>query len=289
MISQQLEQGSPAWHLFRKSHLGASEMAAILGESPYTTPLQLWEEKVYGKENISNPAMERGKALESEALAAYEKEFGGVYFPDVIEHSEIKYLAASFDGITMERDSAVELKACSKTTHELISKGNPPKHYYIQCQHLMFIANLKSMHLANYHPETEKKLVVCTIERDEKLIAKMLIEAEKFWSLVKTKVPPPPEDRDYQMRDDEEWTKLIAEYAKWDQQDKEAKKQKEKYKEALVSISNGRSCKGSGFSLAKSVRLGSIDYKAILSDHGLDVELDSYRSKNSEVWTIRKS
>lgn len=54
-ILPEFEQDSHEWHEARRSSLGASEVAAVLGLSPWQTPLSVWRTKVLGETNQINP------------------------------------------------------------------------------------------------------------------------------------------------------------------------------------------------------------------------------------------
>jgi putative phage-type endonuclease len=56
------------WLALRKTVVGASEIAAVLGASPYTTPLELWSHKTGRLETAETAAMRRGSRLEKVAL-----------------------------------------------------------------------------------------------------------------------------------------------------------------------------------------------------------------------------
>lgn len=57
-------QGSPAWHKAREAGLGASEVAAILGLSPWQTPLSVWRTKQGVPNEIPEDLAYFGHALE---------------------------------------------------------------------------------------------------------------------------------------------------------------------------------------------------------------------------------
>ena len=42
----ELNHGSPEWLTFRKTGIGGSDAAAILGMSPFKSNIEVWEEKV---------------------------------------------------------------------------------------------------------------------------------------------------------------------------------------------------------------------------------------------------
>ena len=64
-----LQQGSPEWHAFRAEHFGASEAAAMLGLSKYTSRTELLRQKSTGisKEVDANTQaiFDRGHATEA--------------------------------------------------------------------------------------------------------------------------------------------------------------------------------------------------------------------------------
>ncbi len=65
-------QRSPEWLELRRQGLGASDMAAVMGVSPYKTPYQLWAEKTGATpEQKVGAAANRGVILE-DAVARRE-------------------------------------------------------------------------------------------------------------------------------------------------------------------------------------------------------------------------
>lgn len=58
------EYGTPAWHLARRSMIGASEMAAVLGRSPFASPFSLWWSKQEGWELEPSLTLRLGHELE---------------------------------------------------------------------------------------------------------------------------------------------------------------------------------------------------------------------------------
>ena len=94
----QLTQGSPEWLDYRRSRRNASETAAVMGLSPWSTPYQLWLEKTSRTNAKVTQAMQRGTELEPSARSAYEEQTGLVMQPLVIEDGAY---SASLDGMTL--------------------------------------------------------------------------------------------------------------------------------------------------------------------------------------------
>ena len=70
-------QRSPEWLELRRQGLGASDMAAVMGVSPYKTPYQLWAEKTgMTPEQKVGDAARRGVILEDAVGQYYEQERG---------------------------------------------------------------------------------------------------------------------------------------------------------------------------------------------------------------------
>lgn len=72
-LSGHLTPGSEAWHTQRASGIGGSEVAAILGISPWESPYSLWHRKKYGWTSEGNPATEWGHLMEGPILDWYEQ------------------------------------------------------------------------------------------------------------------------------------------------------------------------------------------------------------------------
>jgi len=103
-----LEQGSAEWLEHRKHYRNASETAAVMGESPWVTPYQLWELRTNRREQETNYAMRRGSSLEPAARATYEALTGCVMQLRVVVDGDY---SASLDGITFDESMIVEIKA----------------------------------------------------------------------------------------------------------------------------------------------------------------------------------
>jgi putative phage-type endonuclease len=70
-------QRSPEWLELRRQGLGASDMAAVMGVSPYKTPYQLWAEKTGATPPQKvGAAANRGVILEDAVAQYYEQERG---------------------------------------------------------------------------------------------------------------------------------------------------------------------------------------------------------------------
>lgn len=99
------ESGSQEWHAARASRLGGSDMAAVLGRSPWVSPYRLWHLK--NGTVVDGPttdAQARGHYLEdgirrwwADQNPEYEVHTGGTY-----THAERDYQLANPDGLLVQ-------------------------------------------------------------------------------------------------------------------------------------------------------------------------------------------
>jgi putative phage-type endonuclease len=274
-------QGSKEWHEFRRNHIGASDVSAILGVSPWKTIEQLWEEKVNGiNSQKDNPWMKRGRDLEVIARHKYQALTGNFVIPEVLEHPEYKFMSASFDGISPWRSFAVEIKIPGHIDHETALEGDVPPKYYPQLQHQMFVADLKEI---DYFSWNEDSHALIKVPRDQEYIVKM-IEAEiAFWEAVQSRTPISNKSVNYWQSSSpvephiiEELQHAINMRMQWEYAEKVLKERilshKVEFKTDIISVS-------------KCTRKGSVDYDKIpeLSD----VDLEPYRKPSTEIWSVK--
>lgn len=144
------------WLEQRKSGIGGSDAAAILGLSPYKSNVELWEEKI-GRRNpqdISSKAfVEYGKRAEAPLRELFQLENPKYYvfyneFEMVANLEKCPWLFATLDGELATYDNQKTYGATArfgvleiKTTEIMQSAqwaewdGQVPQHYYIQVLH----------------------------------------------------------------------------------------------------------------------------------------------------------
>lgn len=112
MEQHELPQGSPEWHIHRRTHHNASDAPAMLGISPYKSRSDLLHEMATGIVPEVDAAMQRrfdeGHRFEALARPLAEQIIGKRLYPVV--GSEGK-LSASFDGLTMDESICWEHKS----------------------------------------------------------------------------------------------------------------------------------------------------------------------------------
>lgn len=167
----QLKQGSPGWLAYRLTMRNASETAAVLGLSYWTTPYQLWLLKTGRKEQMVTPAMQHGTDLEPAARAAYEVQTGNIMQPLVLRDSAY---SASLDGMTLDGDLIVEIKCPVRgqdsALWKVVADGTVPGHYGVQVQHQLMVSRAATAHLWVFDGAHG---LLSPIERDEAVMQRI--------------------------------------------------------------------------------------------------------------------
>lgn len=190
-----LQQGSEAWHEWRAQGIGASEIAVVLGLSPWKSAYQLWMEKTGQAPRFAgNAATRRGQALEDEALDALSAHLKGA---ELVRGETLKHptapLLASLDA--RHGVAVFDAKCPGDRQYEAMKDGIPP--YYeaqLQQQALVCSANgiaVEKMGLWVYHPEHGGYLLTTT--PDQEWRDRILKAAREFWDRVEMMVWPEDE------------------------------------------------------------------------------------------------
>ncbi|MBJ2162906.1 YqaJ viral recombinase family protein [Acidovorax sp. IB03] len=138
-------QGSAAWLAARAKHFCASEAAAALGMSKYTTRDELLRQKATGLTEEVSPAKQRifDAGHEAEALARPIAEgIAGTEFFPVVATREVDGLPllASFDGIDVLDDLIWENKLLNQSLVQQVQAGDLEPHYWLQLEHQLLVS-----------------------------------------------------------------------------------------------------------------------------------------------------
>ena len=277
-----VQQNTPEWLELRKNMIGASDAPIIMGDSPWKTPFQLWEEKLSLKKPPEmNAAMQRGHELEPIARQAYIDYTGNYIEPKVVFSETHHWMMASLDGLSIDGNLIVEIKCPGKKDHEIAKKGEVPKKYWAQLQHQLATINSNILHYFSY---LDGDVALVTVEADEKYIKQLMKKEVDFWNKMQSLEAPALSDRDYVEKRDDIWVEATQEWATVQLQLEDLKAREKKCRELLIQLSGGVNCIGNGVRVQKVVRKGSVDYKAI--PELANVNLDKYRKAPVESWRL---
>lgn len=274
-------QGSEAWHEFRRRHIGASEAACCLGICPYKTPYMLFEEKMGLYKPEMNEAMKYGSEHEQEARDSFCRETGLFMVPAVIKHPTIDFMAASLDGLSECGKYVLEIKCNGYKNHQMAKSGGLPPNHYAQVQHQLEVTGCKK---AYYYSYVWNDPIKVEVDRDQIFINKLLLAEKEFWKCVEDFTPPPMTDRDYTRMTNPTWLDMAQDWRNTSNELKRLQEKERDLRDALISLSHGKSSIGGGIKLSKRARKGSIDYSQIKELENVDLEC--YRKQNTEYWVI---
>jgi putative phage-type endonuclease len=189
-----VEQGSDAWHKARLGHITASHISDVMAKGKgkeesvtrYNYKVKLVAERMTGvsaSDGYTNSAMEWGVEQEQFACMAYEAlEETFVTRTGFWLHPTVNWLGVSPDRLVGD-GGLIEVKCPNTSTHVqyLLSREVPAKYYnQIQCQ--LWVTRRAWCDFVSYDPRLplRKQLLILRVNRDDKMIALMQEEVQKF-------------------------------------------------------------------------------------------------------------
>lgn len=197
----------------RRSGIGGSDIAAIVGLSPWATAYDVWRSKV-------DPDTEREAATSASLaveLGVELEDFAARKFTEVtglrvrrcnhmFRCPGAEVFAANLDRVIIEDGAPVvrgELRTRSilecKTASRADEWGEPwtdaiPEHYKCQVQWEMGVTGAARCYVSVVFLTMPYRHAVYLVERDDDLIAYLFSAGGQFWrDYVETKTPPPPQ------------------------------------------------------------------------------------------------
>lgn len=261
-----MQQNTKEWLEMRRKSIGASDAPIIMGVSPWTTPYQLWQQKLGLIKDEDNTQKAYGRMMEEPARRAYIDFTGNFITPEVVIHPTRPYMHASLDGLCLKRNIAVEIKNVGYEDHLKAQRGQIPDKYYPQLQHQLACIGSQWLHYFSFR---EGNGILVEVERDDAYIETLYAEEDKFWDKLQNLIEPEQTDRDFKEFTDYE---LAAKWRAVSFQLDELEKLEKEYRRAIIEAAGDHSAIGYGIRLTKVVRKGNVDYKAIPELEGVDLE-----------------
>lgn len=193
-----MEQNTSSWLAWRKLGIGASEAAAVMGLSPWSTAYDVFLEKTGRKESFEgNLATRRGQDLEGKARLKYEFISLEDMAPAVAVHPKYDFLRASLDGVSVDGKKILEIKCPSESNHEKVkTEGVVPSHYQIQVQHQLAVTGAEKCDFFSYSYADGSHALIEVLPNLETQ-AQIILKLEDFWlNHVMKDIPSPLTDRD---------------------------------------------------------------------------------------------
>ena len=203
MITHNLIQGSQEWHAYRAAHDNASDAPAMMGCSAYKTREQLLAERATGITPEVDSATQRrfdaGHRFEALARPLAEAIIGEDLYP-VTGSLEDYRLSASFDGLTLLEDVALEHKTLNQRLRAVLevpgcTGADLPMEYQIQMEQQCAVSDCERILFMASAWDREDRLIEelhCWYWPNLELRARVLAGWEQLHKDVATYVPPEP-------------------------------------------------------------------------------------------------
>ncbi len=181
----------------RKAGIGGSDVAALLGISPWKTPYKLWLEKT-------------GRIIEDDISYANHIKFGNYFEPSVgswfsaesgkklkpkkdemLVHSTIPYLFANVDFEIDGENAILECKTSLGDNGWGNGTNEIPMYYLTQIAHYCLVGNFDKAYIAVVFA-SKREMRYYIYDKNLELETKLLAKEKEFWNYVRQDVAPPP-------------------------------------------------------------------------------------------------
>lgn len=190
------------WLDYRRLGIGGSDVAAIMGISPFATIKDLYYDKIGVKPMIDEGesnwvAKEVGHRLEDLVAMIFSKKTGLEVFPvrKMFRHPFYPFMLADVDYFIRFPDGSIgilECKTCNYNAKDKWADDGIPENYVLQVRHYMAVMNIKKAYIACLYGNNENEFVYRFLERDEMEEQELIDQEEYFWhEYVEKKVEPP--------------------------------------------------------------------------------------------------
>lgn len=194
-------EGREQWLRSRHAGIGASEIAAVLGESPFLSALELYSIKIerYERDLSEVESVYWGNKLEPTIIEAYSERTGRSTrrAGQLLRSAEHPWALCTLDGETWTGASndawPLEIKNVSGFKGDEWSDG-PPPHYYLQVQQQMLVTGAQRATIVALLGG--QRMVWADVPRDETTIRKIVYHGERFWQRVLNRDVPAPDGSD---------------------------------------------------------------------------------------------
>ena len=183
------------WLRERKNYLGGTDLASVVGLSPYRTALDVYLDKTSDDiREETSPAMKWGSLLEDVVAKEYAEVTGYnlEIEPNVLYHPEYKFLGANIDRWADNKKHVLECKTAGFTkTKEWGEEGTDqiPESYLIQCAFYASICDVPKVDIAVLIGGQDFRIY--TYNRNRELEDKLIKIAYNFWhNHIEKRIPP---------------------------------------------------------------------------------------------------
>lgn len=185
------------WLEARRQGIGGSDAAAILGLSPWSSPLDIYLDKIgQNPPKEETDAMRFGTLLEEVVASEFSLRSGLKVRRKraTLHHPEHDWMIAHVDRMIVG-GGLLECKTCNAFKAGDWDYGNVPEHYQVQVQHYLAVTGEPFAYIAVLIGGQRFESV--RIDRDEVMIQVIIDWEQRFWfEHVLKRIPPEPTGMD---------------------------------------------------------------------------------------------
>lgn len=179
------------WLAWRRTGIGGSDAACVMGLNPYRSRLELYaDKKGMIPDREDNEAMRLGRDLEQYVADRFCEATGKKVRKNnyMYRSTENPFMIADIDREVVGENAGLECKTTRNFEKNNYEAGNIPLIYYVQCVHYMAVRNYDRMYLGVL--VFGKGFYWFTIERNKEEEAALIAQERAFWVLVENDTPP---------------------------------------------------------------------------------------------------
>jgi len=198
------EMSREKWLEYRRTGIGGSDAAAVLGVSPFMTARDLYYDKLGITPAIVDDdnwvQLEVGNLLEDLVARIFQTKTGYRVSQSktMYRHPDHHFMVADIDYLAELSDGSkaiVEIKTTNYNNKDKWFRGaeeTVPLQYEIQGRHYMTVMNLSRVYYCCLYGNSESEVVIRCIDRDLAYESELIALEENFWSNhIETRIPPP--------------------------------------------------------------------------------------------------
>ena len=192
------------WLNYRRRGIGGSDVAAILGISPFRTARDIYYDKIgvaaVEPDESNWVQLEVGHLLEDLVAKIFQKKTGYRVFQikKMFHHSQYPFMLADVDYFAELPDGTIALLEIKTTNYNakdnwfIDGRKSVPVYYEMQGRHYMAVTDIDRVFFCCLYGNTEDEVIICEVKRDMDYETEMIFLEQEFWvGNVQSKVPPP--------------------------------------------------------------------------------------------------
>jgi putative phage-type endonuclease len=170
------------WLEARRTGIGGSDAAKVMGLSPWGGPLSVFMDKTgRAPEKEESEAMEMGTELEETVARVFVKRTGIEVetAPEMYRHPEYPWMLANVDRLVVGENKGLECKTAHFMKGKQWEGDDLPDEYYAQCQHYICVMGWESCWIAALIGG--QRFCYKEVPRNEEFIEAMVGAEREFW------------------------------------------------------------------------------------------------------------